>query len=83
MRGSKNFRDLLEGGLKNHKFLLRGVEKFLSCLIIRGSFSLRGVKKFHLSCEGGQKVFSGSVMGIKNVCNDIFNSTTPLLLCYK
>ena len=62
---SKIFRDLLEGGLKNHIFLLRGVGKFLSCLIIMGSFELRGSKKFHLSCEGGQKEFSGSVRGVQ------------------
>ena len=28
--GSKIFRDLLKGGLNGHKFLLRGLEKFLS-----------------------------------------------------
>ena len=60
--GVKKFLDLLEGGLKN-KLLLKGVEKYLSCLIIRESFTLREVKKFHLSCEGGQKEFSGSVRG--------------------
>ena len=39
MRGVKNFEDLLEGGSKNHEFLLSGLENFLISFI-NGSFEL-------------------------------------------
>ena len=40
--GGQTFLKTYLKGVKNHKFLLKGVDKFLNCLIICGLFQLNG-----------------------------------------
>ena len=62
---------------------MRGVDKFLSCTIIRRTFTLKGVKKMLIFHVWGSKRIFWLCEGVHNVSYFILNSITPLLLGYK